>query len=367
MEGVLKNDTDLDGDTLQAVLANQPTHGILDLKSDGSFIYTPNQNFSGSDSFAYRVSDGTVESEPISVTLTVDAADDVPNAVADSYTVAEDQDLVVAVADGVLANDSDPDGDISASVLEAPLHGELTFNPDGSFTYIPDPNFTGPDSFTYSVTDGVNQSIAAATITVTDQPDDPTANDDTFEIVDDGSSQALDVLANDTFAPDTNDTLTVVSVSQGSQGGNVQLDGGVVMYQPAEGFVGTETFDYTIEDSSQLQQTATVTVTVTEGGTNTISGYTYLDSDGDGQRDAGEIGIPGVLITLSGTTTAGTAVNRTTLSTNSGLYVFDEVPAGTYRIIERQPSATFRRKRVQSGGRCGYRLQRPDRQPRDQQ
>ena len=160
--------------------------------------------------------------------------------------------LIVSAAEGVLANDIDPDGNVTATQIQAPSHGTLTLNADGSFTYTPDANFAGSDSFTYSANDGVNQSTAAVTITVVNQPDAPTANDDSFNVADDGTSHSLDVLANDTFSPDVNDSLTVISVTQGNQGGVVSLTGGQVSYQPQTGFTGTETFQYTIEDADQL-------------------------------------------------------------------------------------------------------------------
>ena len=69
--GLLDNDSDLNGDPLTAELENEPDHGSLALNSDGSFLYTPNQTFSGQDSFSYRAGDGTLSSAPVSVTITV--------------------------------------------------------------------------------------------------------------------------------------------------------------------------------------------------------------------------------------------------------------------------------------------------------
>jgi VCBS repeat-containing protein len=337
--GVLENDEDVDDNPLTASLVNQPTHGTLTLSADGSFTYTPTVNFSGSDSFAYRVSDGTVQSEPVSVALTITAADDAPTAVADSYTVNEDSVLNVADAQGVLANDSNADGDGTVTVTQAPTHGTLTLNADGSFAYTPSANFAGTDSFTYTLSDGVNQSTAAATITIVDQADPPTATNDTLTVADDGSGHTVDVLANDSFAPDADESLTVVSVTQGSQGGTVTLSNGQVSYQPATGFTGTETFQYTIEDSDELTSTATVTVTVSDTAGNRISGFVYRDRDGDGMRDDNEMGVPGVVITLNGTATGGESINRSTMTGDDGSYLFGNVPAGTYEVLERQPTA----------------------------
>src|SRR5207247_2290763 len=152
--GVLANDSDVDGDTLSAILVSQPSHGSLTLNSNGSFSYVPAANYNGTDSFTYKANDGQADSGIATVTITIGGANDAPVAVNDSYTTAEDTTLNVA-APGVLANDSDIDGDTLGAVLVSqPAHGTLTFNSDGSFTYVPAANYNGPDSFTYKANDG---------------------------------------------------------------------------------------------------------------------------------------------------------------------------------------------------------------------
>ena len=88
--GVLGNDTDPDGDPLTAVLVSGPSHGTLTLNADGSFTYTPAANFNGTDSFTYRASDGTADSNLATVTITVTAVNDAPAATDDAYSTAED-------------------------------------------------------------------------------------------------------------------------------------------------------------------------------------------------------------------------------------------------------------------------------------
>ena len=81
---------DIDGDPLTAVLVTGSVHGSLSLNSDGSFTYTPSGNYNGSDSFVYKVNDGTADSNLATVTLTITAVNDAPLATAESYTTAED-------------------------------------------------------------------------------------------------------------------------------------------------------------------------------------------------------------------------------------------------------------------------------------
>jgi len=88
--GVLGDDSDPDHDTLSAVRVSGPSHGKLTLNADGSFTYSPDDNFNGSDSFTYRASDGSLASDSAKVTLTVTARNDTPTAADDAYSTTED-------------------------------------------------------------------------------------------------------------------------------------------------------------------------------------------------------------------------------------------------------------------------------------
>ena len=148
------NDTDMDGDALTAAPVSQPAHGTVNLGSDGSLVYTPNQHFNGTDSFTYTASDGELTSNPAVVTITVTPADDAPIAVDDTYPVEVDSVLTVGPGEGLLANDSDPDGDtLSVELLEGPTNGTLNLNSDGTFSYEHDGSENFSDAFTYVVTD----------------------------------------------------------------------------------------------------------------------------------------------------------------------------------------------------------------------
>jgi uncharacterized repeat protein (TIGR01451 family) len=175
--GVLGNDSDLDGDALTALLVTGPEHGTLTLNSDGSFSYAPAPNFSGLDSFAYRANDGTTNSEIAPVMVNVTPRNDAPGALDDSYATLKNLTLTV-LAPGVLSNDTDVDADpLSAFLVGAPVHGQLTLSSNGSFQYVPSSNYAGADFFTYRAADGQTTSaIATVTITVveTNRPPDPT-------------------------------------------------------------------------------------------------------------------------------------------------------------------------------------------------
>jgi hypothetical protein len=165
--GVLANDLDPDGDTLTAILESSPSNGSLTLISNGSFNYTPNSNFNGTDSFTYRGNDGGANSHVTTVFITVQSVNDPP--VANDGTYFTDQDTMLTVrAPGVLGNDSDVDGDnLTASLDDDVGNGTFALQPDGSFTYSPDRDFFGTDTYSYSACD--NRGLcdtARATITV---------------------------------------------------------------------------------------------------------------------------------------------------------------------------------------------------------
>ena len=151
--GVLGNDSDVDGDSITAILVDTVTNGTLTLNADGSFTYTPDEYFNGTDSFTYKAKDAVLESELAVVTITVTPVNDWPIANDDYYETLTGVDLVKDAVEGILANDVllDPDEEVSIQILDAPQHGTLSMNNDGSFTYTPDAGFMGTDTFHYLV------------------------------------------------------------------------------------------------------------------------------------------------------------------------------------------------------------------------
>ena len=152
------------------------SHGTLELAPDGSFTYLPDENSVEEDVFTYKacIEGGECSEEPATVTITVEPVNDEPNAVDDEYETPMGKKLEVP-APGVLENDIDPDqGDEqTVEVKDAPLHGVLVLNPDGSFTYEPAAGFHGIDTFTYWLTSepGVQSAyLDSATVRITVRP-----------------------------------------------------------------------------------------------------------------------------------------------------------------------------------------------------
>src|SRR2546428_8357277 len=144
-----------------------PANGRASINPTGTIAYTPAAGYNGADSFSYTISDGQGGSAVGAVTVTVTNVTDPPVASGDSYSTNKNVTLSIA-APGVLANDTDPDGDtLSAIIVTGAAHGSISLNADGSFVYTPAANYSGPDSFTYRANDGAADSnIPTVSVTV---------------------------------------------------------------------------------------------------------------------------------------------------------------------------------------------------------
>ena len=178
MVPVLANDSDPDGDTISIVSVTTPEHGQAVI--NGNMIdYTPEENFVGTDSFRYTISDGPYE-DSATVTITVNPVNDAP--VADDIQVATDEDTPVTLIM------SCTDADIEELTYHAsqPENGGVSVTGNQA-TYTPGENYNDNDSFTYYCTDasGTNSNEATAYITVNPINDDPVAVDDSADTEED--------------------------------------------------------------------------------------------------------------------------------------------------------------------------------------
>jgi VCBS repeat-containing protein len=219
-----------------------------------------------------------------------------PVATADSgYGTNEDVALTVDAAHGVLANDSDVNGDtLGAKLVTGPAHGTITLNADGSFEYHAAANYNGADSFTYVASDGFGGTSAQTTVqlSVAAVNDAPVATGDAATVLEDGAV-AIDVLANDKDV-DGDALAIVLGSAKSALGASLVLDHGQVRYVAdadsfdllAAGQSVTDTFTYTADDGHGGRSApVSVTVTVREGGDNqVISGSnkssTFVDTAG---------------------------------------------------------------------------------------
>lgn len=173
--GVLGNDTTSGTEPLTAALEDAPATGAVTLNPDGSFSYVPELNVCGEVTFTYTATDGAVTSDPALVTLDMACVNDAPTAAADSYIAVEDGALAVP-APGVLANDSDIEGNAFTAVLatQAP-NGTALVQSNGGIQYIPDADFCGADAFTYQAVDAAPSVPATVALDVLCTNDSPEA------------------------------------------------------------------------------------------------------------------------------------------------------------------------------------------------
>ncbi|WP_374367187.1 calcium-binding protein [Dongia sp.] len=214
--GLLGNDLDVDGDALSAILLTGPQHGVLNLNLDGSFTYSPDQNYYGPDSFTYAVEDGNGGSVSASVALTVGAVNDAPVAMADTgYTTANSEFLSIALS-ALLENDSDEDGDNLSLSNISNVVGGAVYVDDGAVIFVPTIGYVGSGGFNYSVSDGkggVSMSTVSIDIllptTENNAPasliDANVASNRVIENAATGTVVGITALATD---PDAGDTLT---------------------------------------------------------------------------------------------------------------------------------------------------------------
>ena len=257
---------DADGDTLTYEIVTAPTKGVVMITNTttGAFTYTPNANANGADSFTYRVFDGTVYSIPATVTVAIAPVNDAPTA--SDIVVNTDED--VATSGFLLGSDVDGDA-LTYQIVTAPTKGVVTITnaATGAFTYTPNANANGADSFTYRVFDGtVYSSPATVTVAIAPVNDAPQVSNSNLTTTrnqpQSGTISATDI---------DGDTLTYSVVTAPANGTLTSFDAatGVFTYLPNAGYVGSDSFSFQANDGSgapnALSNVATVNITVNFG------------------------------------------------------------------------------------------------------
>ncbi|KFF03167.1 Ig-like domain-containing protein, partial [Flavobacterium reichenbachii] len=270
-KGVLLNDSDVDGDAITAVLVSGPSNGTLTLNADGSFTYVHNGSETTTDSFTYKANDGNLDSNTVTVEITINPVNDAPIAALDKYSVNEGETLTVTTATGVLSNDTDAEGNtLTAILVSGPSNGTLTLNADGSFTYVHNGGETTSDSFTYKANDGsLDSNTITVEITVNPINDAPVANDDTNQSI---PSTAAATLINALTATDVDGTIVNYTILTLPAKGTLALSGNpiavnqvltpaeaaMITYDPSGTFTGVDSFTFTATDNSGASAVAAI-------------------------------------------------------------------------------------------------------------
>ncbi|XQF93031.1 tandem-95 repeat protein [Pseudoalteromonas espejiana] len=276
---VLTNDSDEYQGTLNvnSIVAVSPQHGNVTISENGDFTYTPRTNFNGNDAFSYQVINELGMTDTGIVEITINAVNDAPIALDNTYNITADGSLVVT-APGLLANDSDIDLDLltlDTTAVSSPTKGTLTLNGDGSFEYVGSANMQGSDTFEYRIIDALGaQAIASVTINALDQNSPPTTANDNYSVDEDttlivNASQGL--LANDT---DPNNDTFIIDDSYviSPTHGQLLLDtDGSFSYIPDANYYGVDEFQYQVIDAFGATATATVTLTINSTPDNPVA------------------------------------------------------------------------------------------------
>jgi VCBS repeat-containing protein len=323
-QGVLANDTDAQNYPLSAALVTGPTDGSLTFNTDGSFTYTPAADYNGTDSFTYKTNDGFLDSAETTVTITVTPVNDAPVAAGQSVSTNEDTQLTGT------ATATDVDGDtLTYSVVDGPAHGTVALGTDGSFTYTPDANYNGADSFTFKANDGtVDSNVATVTITVTPVNDDPVTTDQSLATNEDtaltGAVTATDV---------DGDTLTYSVVGGPTHGDLTFNPDGSFTYTPAADFNGSDSFTFKASDGQADSNVATVGITIDPVNdapvTTDQSLTTNEDTAATGTLVATDIDGPALTYVLVDTANAHGTVTLTDAATGAFEYTPDANYNGT--------------------------------------
>jgi hypothetical protein len=251
-ETVALTASDDNGDSLTFSVVTGPAHGTLS-GSGASRTYTPSADYNGPDSFTYRANDGAANSNTATVSISVTAVNDAPTADAQSVTATED------TAQAITLTGDDVDGDaITYHIGTGPTHGSISGS-GASRTYTPDPDYSGPDSFTFRTKDAsVYSGYATVSITVTAQNDDPEISSYSPETpfsMDAGSSQVFQVWATD----GDGDALTYSWKIDGTGVGESDAD---LNYSPTEADAGGHAIAVTVSDGKGGEATHSWSVTV---------------------------------------------------------------------------------------------------------
>ncbi|MEQ8752588.1 MAG: Ig-like domain-containing protein, partial [Coleofasciculus sp. G1-WW12-02] len=290
----LDNDSDIDSnDTLTfARLDTSNTLGTVTLNADNTLTYNPNHAFAflsqgetATDSFIYTIDDGNGGIDTATVTVTINGSNDAPTLSTINKTGDEDTTISFTATDfTTVFNDAEGDSLSQINILSLPANGVLRLNDTAitpgetiaaanldNLSFTPDANFNGTTSFIWNAADGfLFASGAAVNLAIASVNDNPVSGDDQATTLE-NTAVTIDVLANDSDPVegdsvfiDSFDAISLLgsTISQDDNGTPNDLTDDQLVYTPEFGFVGTDSFTYTISDGNGGTSTATVDVVV---------------------------------------------------------------------------------------------------------
>ena len=253
---IIANDPD-QGDTFTYSLLTGPDKGTVTVLDTGIVTYTPNSDQYGDDEFIIAVTDSTGQSGTVHISVTIDPVNDPPCAINDEVAVHEDGTLIIY---NLLSNDTDTDGDPLEIVgFTQPFHGNVQNNDDGTFTYIPDKDYNGQDSFTYTISDSSGyRSTGIVSVTIHPENDPPAVFAPPVCTYEDSSvCTHIDVVD-----PDDGDSFSY-TITAAPLNGRADISGtGLLTYTPDTDYNGSDTLTVQVMDTHGDKESVSVNITV---------------------------------------------------------------------------------------------------------
>jgi subtilisin family serine protease len=254
-KGIVLQASDIDSQALSYTIISGPVRGMLSAISGNSVTYTPINNFAGMDSFRFKTSDGELESNEATVTISVQAVNDAPVAIQDAFETDEDTKLIIT-KESLLSNDTDIDSmSLYLTAVSNPIHGTVRLG-ETEIEFMPSPDYFGTAGFDYIVSDGQDSSTGHVIVTVKPMPDAPVALDQDV-VVTKNTTASITLSGTD---PD-GDTLHYTVITEPSMG----LLSGIapnLTYAPTLDYTGTDSLTFKVSDGTYESNEATVTITV---------------------------------------------------------------------------------------------------------
>ena len=266
--------TDVDQDNLTYSVVSDVSNGTTSI-SESTLTYTPNQDWNGTDTFTYKVNDGTVDSNTSNGTIMIAAINDAP--VANDMTVSTNETRFSSL--DIALDVTDVDGDDLTYIIVSDASNATTTLSNNIITYIPTTDWNGSDSFTYKANDGtIDSNTATVTITVAAINDVPVVSDSTLTIDEDTTlilnDRGTDKQGNHVFrVTDVDSDLQypnmgfswwdIANSFDGSIGFEAYESGQYTIFTPTQDFNGTTTINYIATDSAGGQSSiATITLNI---------------------------------------------------------------------------------------------------------
>ncbi|TKG95626.1 tandem-95 repeat protein, partial [Puteibacter caeruleilacunae] len=343
--------------TSSIVIVTNASHGVATVNDNGTsndptddtISYVPNADYHGNDSFIYRICDANGDCDEATVFVNIESENDDPIANADVISVDED----TTISGDLTANDTEStDGGNIWSLKTAPQHGSVTVNVDGTYTYIPNENYNGPDSFAYRLCDTDDDcSSAIVDITVNPVNDPPVISDVPKTGIEDQNVTFEETDFSDKFIDIEGDALTKVKIETLPENGMLQLNGvtvnkgdeinaielGNLVFIPNANWFGETTFTWNGYDGNDYAyNSAQVNITINPDNDAPIAGVASMPIQ---QNPGGDLEIVVWANKFSGTDIDGTIskIKINQMPTNVDAIIVDGVrytaiPAGGIEV-----------------------------------